>query len=119
MFDLSGKSALVTGASGGIGGAIAHHLHGAGAAVGLSGIRVDALEALAAEPSGCVWLPHVAFHPSARASRTSLFSRSRSSLTCLRDSRSFLLWSFLLCSSSPLSALVLRRSSCFARFFTR
>jgi hypothetical protein len=54
-----------------------------------------------------------------RASRTSLFSRSRSSLTCLRDSRSFLLWSFLLCSSSPLSALVLRRSSCFARFFTR
>ena len=49
MFDLSGKSALVTGASGGIGGAIAHHLHGAGAAVGLSGTRVDALEALAAE----------------------------------------------------------------------
>ena len=34
MFDLSGKSALVTGASGGIGGAIARHLHGAGANVG-------------------------------------------------------------------------------------
>lgn len=58
MFDLSGKSALVTGASGGIGGAIARHLHGAGAAVGLSGTRVDALEALAAELGGqCAVLP--------------------------------------------------------------
>ena len=58
MFDLSGKSALVTGASGGIGGAIAHHLHGAGAAVGLSGTRVDALEALAAElGERCAVLP--------------------------------------------------------------
>ncbi|MDA1099619.1 MAG: 3-oxoacyl-[acyl-carrier-protein] reductase [Proteobacteria bacterium] len=58
MFDLSGKSALVTGASGGIGGAIARHLHGAGAMVGLSGTRVDALETLAAELGGrCAVLP--------------------------------------------------------------
>ncbi|MEL7299415.1 MAG: 3-oxoacyl-[acyl-carrier-protein] reductase [Pseudomonadota bacterium] len=49
MFDLTGKSALVTGASGGIGGAIARALHGAGATVGLSGTRVDPLTALAAE----------------------------------------------------------------------
>jgi 3-oxoacyl-[acyl-carrier protein] reductase len=49
MFDLSGKSALITGASGGIGGAIARVLHAQGAAVGLSGTRTEALEALAAE----------------------------------------------------------------------
>ena len=49
MFDLSGKTALVTGASGGIGGAIASALHGAGATVGLSGTRVEPLEALAGE----------------------------------------------------------------------
>jgi 3-oxoacyl-[acyl-carrier protein] reductase len=49
MFDLTGKSALVTGASGGIGGAIAKALHGAGANVGLSGTRVEPLEALAAD----------------------------------------------------------------------
>jgi len=49
MFDLTGKSALVTGASGGIGAAIARVLHGAGATVGLSGTRVEPLEALAAE----------------------------------------------------------------------
>ena len=49
MFELQGKRALVTGASGGIGGAIARALHAQGAAVGLSGTRVDALEALAAE----------------------------------------------------------------------
>jgi 3-oxoacyl-[acyl-carrier protein] reductase len=49
MFDLTGKTALVTGASGGIGGAIAKALHEAGAAVGLSGTRVEPLEALAAE----------------------------------------------------------------------
>lgn len=49
MFDLTGKCALVTGASGGIGGAIAKALHGAGATVGLSGTRVDPLEALATE----------------------------------------------------------------------
>ncbi len=49
MFDLSEKSALVTGASGGIGGAIARSLHAAGAAVALSGRNTDALDALAAE----------------------------------------------------------------------
>ncbi len=49
MFDLTGKTALVTGASGGIGAAIARTLHGAGAVVGLSGTRVAPLEALAAE----------------------------------------------------------------------
>ena len=49
MFDLAGKSALVTGASGGIGAAIARALHGAGASVALSGTREDPLQALAAE----------------------------------------------------------------------
>ena len=49
MFNLSGKSALVTGASGGIGGAIACGLHNAGAQVVLSGRREDALRALADE----------------------------------------------------------------------
>ena len=49
MFDLTGKTALVTGASGGIGAEIARVLHAAGATVGLSGTRVDLLEALAAE----------------------------------------------------------------------
>ena len=44
MFDLSGKTALVTGASGGIGGAIAKALHDQGASVVLSGTRADALE---------------------------------------------------------------------------
>lgn len=49
MFDLTGKNALVTGASGGIGGGIAKALHAAGATVALSGTRVEPLEALAAE----------------------------------------------------------------------
>ncbi|HKP26985.1 MAG TPA: 3-oxoacyl-[acyl-carrier-protein] reductase [Dongiaceae bacterium] len=49
MFDLGGKSALVTGASGGIGGAIAKALHARGANVGLSGTRVEPLEKLKAE----------------------------------------------------------------------
>jgi 3-oxoacyl-[acyl-carrier protein] reductase len=49
MFDLSGKAALVTGASGGIGGAIARALHRQGAAVLLTGTRQAALEALAGE----------------------------------------------------------------------
>jgi 3-oxoacyl-[acyl-carrier protein] reductase len=49
MFDLSGKTALVTGASGGIGKAIAQQLHAQGAHVVLSGTRLEALESLAAE----------------------------------------------------------------------
>ncbi|MEZ5913081.1 MAG: 3-oxoacyl-[acyl-carrier-protein] reductase [Paracoccaceae bacterium] len=49
MFDLTGKKALVTGASGGIGGAVARALHGAGASVTLSGTRREPLEALAGE----------------------------------------------------------------------
>jgi 3-oxoacyl-[acyl-carrier protein] reductase len=49
MFDLTGKNALVTGASGGIGAEIAKSLHAAGATVALSGTRVEPLEALAAE----------------------------------------------------------------------
>ena len=47
MFELTGKSALVTGASGGIGAAVARALHGAGATVGLSGTREDPLNDLA------------------------------------------------------------------------
>ncbi|TQD33579.1 3-oxoacyl-ACP reductase FabG [Rhodobacter capsulatus] len=49
MFDLTGKAALVTGASGGIGGEVAKALHAAGAKVALSGTRVEPLEKLAAE----------------------------------------------------------------------
>ena len=49
MFELKGKTALVTGATGGIGGAIATALHAQGAAVAISGRQVDKLEALAAE----------------------------------------------------------------------
>jgi 3-oxoacyl-[acyl-carrier protein] reductase len=51
MFDLTGQTALVTGASGGIGGAIARALHRQGAEVMLAGTRLDALRALAAELS--------------------------------------------------------------------
>jgi 3-oxoacyl-[acyl-carrier protein] reductase len=54
MFDLTGKTALVTGATGGIGGAIARALHGRGASVALSGTRRDALDALAGELSARV-----------------------------------------------------------------
>jgi 3-oxoacyl-[acyl-carrier protein] reductase len=49
VFDLTGKTALVTGASGGLGGAIARALYGQGARVTLSGTRREALEALAGE----------------------------------------------------------------------
>ena len=49
MFDLTGRKALVTGASGGIGEAIARALHAQGATVGLHGTRVEKLQALAGE----------------------------------------------------------------------
>lgn len=49
MFDLTGRKALVTGASGGIGEAIARQLHARGATVGIHGTRVERLEALAVD----------------------------------------------------------------------
>ena len=49
MFDLTGKGALVTGATGGIGGAIAKALHAQGANIALSGTKAERLEALASE----------------------------------------------------------------------
>src|SRR5215470_12229504 len=49
MFDLSGKTALVTGATGGIGGAIARALHQQGAIVAVSGTRREVLDQLAGE----------------------------------------------------------------------
>src|SRR5207302_8312126 len=49
MFDLTGRTALVTGASGGIGGAIARALHRQGATVAISGTRREALDAVATE----------------------------------------------------------------------
>lgn len=52
MFDLTGKTALVTGASGGIGSEIAKALHAQGATVGLSGTRVDRLQQVADELGG-------------------------------------------------------------------
>ena len=52
MFELTGRRALVTGASGGIGGAIAKTLHAQGAVVGLSGTRREALDELAADLDG-------------------------------------------------------------------
>jgi 3-oxoacyl-[acyl-carrier protein] reductase len=52
MFDLSGRKALVTGASGGIGEAIARVLHAQGATVGLHGTRTERLQALASELGG-------------------------------------------------------------------
>ena len=57
MFDLTGKTALVTGATGGIGGAIARALHAQGAKVALSGTRREVLDALAAELGGGPVLP--------------------------------------------------------------
>ncbi len=49
MFDLTGKCALVTGATGGIGGAVARAFHAQGASVAISGTKADKLEALAAD----------------------------------------------------------------------
>ena len=49
MFDLAGKTALITGATGGIGGAIARAYHRQGATTALSGTRRDVLERLAGD----------------------------------------------------------------------
>ena len=57
MFDLSGKTALVTGATGGIGGAIARALHAQGAKVAISGTRREVLDSLADEIGGAAVLP--------------------------------------------------------------
>jgi 3-oxoacyl-[acyl-carrier protein] reductase len=55
MFNLTGKTALVTGATGGIGAAIARALHKAGATIAISGTRAAVLEELKAElASGCM-----------------------------------------------------------------
>jgi 3-oxoacyl-[acyl-carrier protein] reductase len=51
MFDLTGRTALVTGATGGIGGAIAQALHAQGATIAISGTRREALDAIAAKLS--------------------------------------------------------------------
>ena len=56
MFDLTGKSALITGASGGIGAEIARALHGAGAKVALHGTRTGPLEELASELGECAFV---------------------------------------------------------------
>jgi 3-oxoacyl-[acyl-carrier protein] reductase len=52
MFDLTGRTALVTGATGGIGGAIARALHGRGASIALSGTKSEKLDAIAGELGG-------------------------------------------------------------------
>lgn len=57
MFDLTGKTALVTGASGGIGSAVAKALAAHGATVALSGTRENALRAVAADITGAVVVP--------------------------------------------------------------
>ena len=57
MFDLTGKTALVTGASGGIGSAVAKALAAQGATVALSGTRENALKAIAADIPGAVVVP--------------------------------------------------------------
>ncbi|HKD30270.1 MAG TPA: 3-oxoacyl-[acyl-carrier-protein] reductase [Xanthobacteraceae bacterium] len=54
MFDLTGRTALVTGATGGIGGAIAHTLHASGATVTISGTRIEMLDSLAGKLAGRV-----------------------------------------------------------------
>jgi 3-oxoacyl-[acyl-carrier protein] reductase len=67
MFNLTGRFALVTGASGGIGGSIAKALADAGAKVALSGTRVEALEKAAAEIPNSVILPCNLSDPAATA----------------------------------------------------
>jgi 3-oxoacyl-[acyl-carrier protein] reductase len=67
MFNLTGRFALVTGASGGIGGSIAKALADAGARVALSGTRVEALEKAAAEIPNSIILPCNLSDPTATA----------------------------------------------------
>ena len=73
MFDLTGKTALVTGATGTIGGSIARALHAQGATVAISGTRVDALNQLGGELGGrvhvlpCNLADAAAFETAARA----------------------------------------------------
>lgn len=59
MFDLTGKTVLITGATGGIGGAIATAMHAAGAHVGISGRNQEKLDALAEKLNGQVTLTYV------------------------------------------------------------
>jgi 3-oxoacyl-[acyl-carrier protein] reductase len=54
MFDLTGRTALITGATGGIGGAIARTLHANGATVTISGTRIEMLDSLAGQLGGRV-----------------------------------------------------------------
>src|SRR5258707_15043644 len=54
MFDLTGRTALVTGATGSIGGAIAHTLHANGATVTISRQRIEMLDSLAGQLAGRV-----------------------------------------------------------------
>jgi 3-oxoacyl-[acyl-carrier protein] reductase len=77
MFDLHGRKALVTGATGGIGGAIARALAARGAQVALSGTRQGALDAMAAELPGAVAL---ACDLSATAATDALVGRAEEAL---------------------------------------
>ena len=63
MFRLDGKTALVTGASGGIGAAVARVLHDRGASVVLSGTRLDALELLAKDLGERAHVCPLVWHP--------------------------------------------------------
>jgi 3-oxoacyl-[acyl-carrier protein] reductase len=84
MFRLEGKVALVTGASGGIGAAIARALHRQGAAVALSGTRRDALEALAEElGEGALIAPANLSDPAAPAALVEQVERSLGALDIL------------------------------------
>jgi 3-oxoacyl-[acyl-carrier protein] reductase len=84
MFRLEGKVALVTGASGGIGAAIARALHRQGAAVALSGTRRDALEALATElGEGALIAPADLSDPAAPAALVEQVEKSLGALDIL------------------------------------